>query len=126
MDFQNTLINVLVLMALAVPGYILKKTGKLKNEASKYLVNIIFYVCQPMIVISSFQKTGYGREMLLNMLYSFVIGVVGITVVGMTALFLTNKFCKDGKGKIISFATAFGNVAFMGIPVISMLLPNNP
>jgi predicted permease len=114
-------------MALAVPGYILKKTKKLDDNASKYLVNIIFYVCQPMIVLSSFQKTGYTGDMLLNMLWSFLIGFAGIAAVGIAAMFLTKKFVKDdGRARIISYGAAFGNVAFMGIPVVSMLLPDNP
>ncbi|MDR3262844.1 MAG: AEC family transporter [Clostridiales bacterium] len=126
MNFSNTLINVLVLMALAVPGFILKKTKKLDENATKYLVNIIFYICQPMIVIASFQRTAYSGDMLLNMLYAFLIGFVGITVVGIIAMLIAGKVFKDGRERIISFAAAFGNVAFMGIPVISVLLPNNP
>ncbi|MDR2046923.1 MAG: AEC family transporter [Clostridiales bacterium] len=160
MDFTNTLINVLVLTALAVPGFILKRTKKLGGNASKYLVNIILYVCQPMIVVSSFQKADYTPEMLLNMLYAFLIGFFGIAATGAAALFIAKKLSVnggwrangklrgktnggaggsggiggnvnenaggDGRARAIAFACAFGNVAFMGIPVISVLLPENP
>jgi predicted permease len=113
-------------MALAVPGFLMKKTKLLDDRAPKYLVNIIFYICQPAIVLSSFQRVGYAPEMLLNMLFSFLFGIVGIAVVGIVAFVVSKRLLKNGKEKIIAFGMAFGNVAFMGIPVISMLLPNNP
>jgi predicted permease len=114
-------------MALAVPGYILKKFKKLDDRASKYLVNIIFYICQPMIVVASFQRAVFSADMLLNMLWAFLIGFVGIVAVGAAAAFLSKKFVKEeGRARIISYGAAFGNVAFMGIPVVSMLLPDNP
>jgi predicted permease len=113
-------------MALAVPGFILKKTKKLDDGASKYLVNIIFYICQPAIVVSSFQKAEYRPDMLMNMLYAFLFGIVGITIVGAVALAVAKRFVKDGRERIIAFGAAFGNVAFMGIPVVTMLMPDSP
>jgi predicted permease len=61
------------------------------------------------------------------MLWAFLIGFSGIAAVGAAVGILAKKFVKDeGRARIISYGAAFGNVAFMGIPVVSMLLPNSP
>ena len=124
--FVDTLLKVAVLILLAVPGYILTKLKKLGASAVKYLVDIIFYVCQPAIVLSAFQKVEYRPEMLVNMLIAFAVGFLGIFLITVSVLPPAKRLLGRDKGGIISYASAFGNVAFMGIPVVAMLLPDQP
>jgi len=90
-------------------------------ESNAGLVNIILYICQPAVMIMAFAGKEYSPDVFVNLLLA--VFFTGVIIVGMAGL---GKLLFRGKtGNISAFAAAFGNIAFMGIPVIQALIPES-
>jgi predicted permease len=67
MNFVTSLINVGLLIALAMPGYILGRLKLAKGDAIDTLVNILLYAACPFLSIMSFARTEFSSTLLVNM-----------------------------------------------------------
>lgn len=76
MDFKTTAINVLVLVALAIPGFLLVKTKLIKAGAIPFFSAVLLYVCQPFLSLQSFLKVEYSTRILAGMGWTFLFSVV--------------------------------------------------
>ena len=76
MDFSTTAINVLVLVALAIPGFLLVKSKLIKAKAIPYFSAVLLYVCQPFLSLQSFLKVEYSTTILAGMGWTFLFAVV--------------------------------------------------
>ena len=56
--FITMLRNVIVFVALALPGFLLVKTGQLKAEQSGALSKLLMYVGMPFLILSGTINTG--------------------------------------------------------------------
>lgn len=123
-DFLTVLINVGVMMLYAVPGVLLVTFKLLKSEHAKVIATILLYVCTPLLSIYSFQKISYSPETTVSLLVAFVFGVV--TMLGMTLLMylIFRKKSDDIRYRVAAVCCAFGNEAFLGVPIIEALLPS--
>jgi predicted permease len=124
MDFVTSLINVGLLIALAMPGYILGRLKMVKGEAIDALVNILLYVACPFLSIMSFTRTEFSSTLLINMasviLFAFFL-LIGSYYVS-TLLF---RGIKESPVKKVCVACGYmNNCAFMGIPVVQTFFPN--
>lgn len=127
MDFSLTSVNVLVLMAYAIPGYIFVKVKALSLDSIGALVKILLFVCQPFLTIYSFNKADFTpalfKEMIMFFLVAFILQVV---MLGITYLIYRNKYKQDAAYRVCTIATALGNIGYIGVPLIEALLPNQP
>lgn len=142
-DFLTSLISVGLMIALAVPGFILKRKNMLPEKAVATLVAVLIYVSQPFLTISSFMEKDYRPELLANMGISLLLSLVFHAAVFFLAKLIFACFrakSKEGmtdeenqaasdaldKQKRICVITSFmGNVGFMGIPVMKALFPDS-
>ena len=127
LDFFKVLAIVGVLIALCIPGYILRKIGKIRDGAVTALVAVLIFVCQPLLSITSFQGTQYTPELLRN------IGIVFAASLGIQLLIFFLVKLIYGRFRIpvtesgvYMYASVFPNCGFMGIPVVRMLFPDRP
>lgn len=70
-DFLTSLISVGIMIALAVPGFILKRLNMLPEKAVAALVAVLIYVSQPFLTIDSFLEKDYQPQLLIGMGISF-------------------------------------------------------
>lgn len=126
MQFQTTAVNVLILLAYAVPGFLLIKTKAIKEDSIKAFAKVLLYVCQPCLSLYSFQKVNYSLPLLKNMgiFVGLNVGVMLLTL-GSVYLVLRKKY-DDCKNRLMTLAASFGNVGFFGVPLLEALLPDNP
>lgn len=126
MQFGLTVTSVLTLIAMCVPGYLLIRSKLLKEEAIAILSAVLLYVNQPAFSFYSFQSQPYSRAILGNILTVAAISIFIHLIVLFASFFIfrcdRNKF----RGRAYAFASGFGNIGFMGLPVIRMLMPDNP
>ncbi len=126
MQFGLTVTSVLTLIAMCVPGYLLIRSKLLKEEAIAILSAVLLYVNQPAFSFYSFQSQPYSRAILGNILTVAAISILIHLIVLFASFFIfrcdRNKF----RGRAYAFASGFGNIGFMGLPVIRMLMPDNP
>ncbi len=113
MDIIWTILRqILQMFLLAGIGYWLYRSGKISRDGSKALGNILIYGALPAVIISSFQVERTGEHM-LGILYSAAAAILLLLLsIGVSWLF----FRKDA---IASFAAAFSNPGFFGIPLIA-------
>ena len=120
-SFTTSLIRVGLLVALAVPGFVLRKLKKLPDNSIAVLSALIIYISQPMLSLYSFIKVKFSSELLANMGIAFLFAIVfnlGLILVAKL-IFLKDK--NVDAGKVCSIGSALSNCGFMGIPVIEVL-----
>lgn len=117
-EFMIMLRNVLMFVALAIPGFILVKAKLLKPEQSGVLSKLLMYLALPFMIFSGVVKNlTFDGDSLLML---GVVALIGIVVVlGMffvsTPLVAMEKNQKT-KG-MMRFCAVFANNGFLGIPL---------
>lgn len=118
--------NVLIFVALALPGYILVKCKLLKSNESSVLSKILTYVGMPFLVLSSILSIEFTND------FALISIITAISCVVFTILFffftnpLTLKEKESKKRGMIRFAMIFSNNGFLGIPLAMAVFTNNP
>lgn len=117
-EFIIMLRNVLVFVALAIPGYLLVKIKMLKHEQSAVLSKILMYLALPFLIFSgTVNNLVFTKQQLLMMAIVIAIGVIYTFV-----MFFVSKplvfMEKDAKtAGIMRFCSVFSNNGFLGIPL---------
>ena len=124
--FEIMLRNVLVFVALAIPGFILVKTKLLKVEQSAALSKLLMYVGMPFLVITStIDKITFNKELL---------ALIGVTILLAVAIMMAEFFAskpmsmmeKEEKTRgMMRFCAIFYNNVFLGIPLAIAVLSGN-
>lgn len=110
----------MTLFAIVIVGYVAGRLGYMGGEFDKRLSSLVINITCPALILSS-AMTGElpDRRLILPLL-----GISAITYIVLTGValwlprYLTKQ--KDGEG-IIGFALMFGNVGFMGYPVVASI-----
>ena len=110
----------LTLFALVVVGYIAGKLGYLGGDFDRQLSRLVINITCPALILSS-AMTGElpDRRFILPLLLISLITYIILTGAAfLLPRYLTKK--KDDEGAI-GFALMFGNVGFMGYPVVASI-----
>ncbi len=118
-----------VLLAFAVPGFLLRKKDMVKAEHLGALSNILLYVCQPLLIIKAFAVNPVPPTgtILLNFLWVFLISFAAVLLTFFVAkvFFRFDKKSDQRKKDILTGIGTFSNCSFVGIPFIEMFTNNN-
>lgn len=83
MEFATTAVTVLLLVAMAIPGFILVKAKIIKPNAIAYFAAVLLYVSQPFLSLRSFLQAEYSLSLLKN------LGIVfGFSIIAQGVVFL--------------------------------------
>ena len=123
--FFPLLKNVILFVCLALPGYILVKTGSIKQESSGVLSKLLMYVGLPFMILSGTLGVNLNADTVKTILITAVIGIA-ITLLGVLLTSLITKkttpnnqdYTEKMRGMII-FAEAFSNNGFLGLPIVA-------
>lgn len=120
-DFLQVIIQILILFIIMGIGYFLRRKGTFSKEGIKNFSMLIFEVTMPAMILVALAKTQSASFKDI-----FEIGVA--TVISYIFLFLMAmimprivKAPKGSKG-LYSFMTLFGNVGYVGFPMIIAIL----
>ena len=107
--------QVLIMFLLAAVGLIAFRSGKISNEGSKTIGNLLIYVSLPAVIIKGFlvERT---TERIIGLLVSMAAAAV---ILGICIIVSRLCFKKD---VIAAFGAAFSNPGFFGIPLITAIL----
>ena len=110
--------NVIVFVALALPGYILAKTKLLKQEQTGALSKLLTYVGMPFLIFTSMINNIVINRALLSLIV--VVAIVGVAYT--LVLFIVSQpltaMEKEKKTRgMMRFSTVFTNNGFLGIPL---------
>ena len=121
MSFSGLLSRMLVLLAFICIGAVCSKLRIIDERGSACINQLVLYICGPLLIIKSVQNVDfiYGiGDILMLLLYSVIFMLLSILIGVLFSRLLCRK--KPQRG-VFSLVTAFGNIFFMGIPVISAL-----
>lgn len=117
--FQHILTQMLVIFGVVLVGYFATKRGLWATEMSKLLTRFVLNVTVPLIILASVMGEGlhFATDELVQLCYvAVIIHVVLVAAAyGITAFW---HLPADRKG-IMRFVITFGNVTFIGFPVVS-------
>lgn len=124
--FLNTLITVALMMVYALFGFGVIKFKLMKKESIPDFAKLLMYICQPFLLIYSFNSVDFENEMFIKL--AIILGVVVLTFAIFLLIFyiLFRKKYKDNVAfRIYTIASCFGNVGFLGIPILEAVLPGS-
>ena len=91
-QFKTTLIMVGIMLAYAVPGYIIIKAKAVKSDHIASFSKLLMYVCQPALTLYSFNKADFSKQLGINLLiFLGIITLVQLLFIGVFYLI----FIKD-------------------------------
>lgn len=125
-EFKVTLIMVGIMLAYAVPGFVLIKVKAVKPDSISAFSKLLMFVCQPVLTLYSFNKADYSKELCINLLIFFVIiTIVQLVFIGIFYLIFRKKM-EEVKYRIVTIATTLSNCSFLGVPLLEALFPDSP
>ena len=124
--FSVTFSNVLLTLMYLIPGYLLRKAGKVRPEHMGSVSAILLYICGPCMFLNSLTQMEPSRELSLRMLQFFLVTLV-IQLLFLAVLFLIlGKRRQEFSNRIMSLAMVMGNVGFFGLPIVQAVFPDAP
>ena len=122
-EFLITLITVGIMLAYAVPGYILIKVKAVKADSISAFSKLLMYVCQPFLTLYSFNKANFTPELGINLLIFFaLITVLQLLFIGVLYLIFRKKR-EDIRYRVATIASTLSNCSFLGVPILEALFP---
>lgn len=124
MSFASTAIQVLLLMAYAVPGFLFVKCKTLNASHIAPFSKVLVYFCQPCLQLYAFQTATCSASLLREMGLFFVFCTAVEALVLIAAILLIPDK-GESRRRVCSVACVLGNVGFIGIPLLQALLPED-
>ncbi len=120
------LLNMVIsLFLLLMTGFILRKLGLIKDDTSAFLSKLLVTVFQPMLIIHSLYSAPFSAELLKTGLLILVISICVHLFMAAVAFVACIGFKKADEQAISRFSMVFGNVGFVGFPILDVLIPEN-
>ena len=125
--FLEMIKNVLVFVALAVPGFLLVKTKVLSHEQSGALSKILMYVGMPFMIVNSTIKLDFSKsELWTTMGIAAAIGVVFTLAMFFISKPATAMEKEEKTRGMMRFCSVFSNNGFIGLPLAAAVFHDKP
>lgn len=119
MDFMTITGQMLSLFFIMVVGYVIYKLKVIDDEATVRFTRLVLNVSVPALIITSFLNN-QGVVSNLEVLEVLGISLFCHVIFGLLGFAFTTLFCVPEKERgMYLFMSLFGNVGFMGFPVIT-------
>ena len=125
MDFAAFLTTVITMFVILIVGFILGKMNIIDSVASKRFSALIVSIAQPALIIDSLISKKYSMEALKLALISLGLAFAVHLIMALIAYLACIKMKDINERKITEFAMVFGNIGFLGIPVMESLFPDD-
>ena len=125
MDFSGFFNMVITMFIVLIVGFILGKTKIIDEVSSKGLSKLIIMAAQPALIIGSITSKKYSIDNLKLALIGVGLSLLLHCAMALIARLLCMKIKDFDERKITEFALVFGNTGFLGIPLFSVLFPEN-
>lgn len=110
--------NVLLFVALAVPGYLLVKSGKLKPDGTGAFSTLLMYVGPPFLIFNStVNNVVFSLSTILHLLAIAALGAFFLVVLFFLSGLLTKGEQDAKKAGTLRFGSIFSNNGFLGLPL---------
>ena len=124
--FDTLLCNILLLVALALPGYWLGKTKKISDNSASCMGSILTDVAMPFLVFSKLLETDLTTIGLTDALLCALLPLGLEPLLFFISKAIFNKKDHIDSNHVSTFCAIFSNCGFLGIPLAAALFPNHP
>lgn len=125
MNFQVVITQIISLFLLIAVGYFLRKSNHLDKKETGAISKLLLDLILPAMLISSLQIE--ISTQIMSKLKSLLLYWIAFYIILILVSTIISKFFPVSKDKkiIIKFFLIFGNVGYMGLPVIDVIFPEN-
>lgn len=115
--------QVFIMFLLMLIGFVYAKWTHMKREECGRICNILLMIVTPCLLIDNLQRP-FNGEILKELGFSLLLATItsAIAIVSVRFVFLPKG--KDGNRRIERYGASFGNVGFIGIPLITGIFGN--
>ncbi len=126
MNFFVALSTVAIMLLYALPGWLLIKCKKIKPEQISAFAKLLLFALQPAQTVYSFMKVEFSWELLCNigLFFAMVSAMMLITVFAI--YYAMGEKNRTEQHRVLNLTCCFGNVSFLGIPLVEAVLPQYP
>ena len=118
--------NVLVFVALAIPGYILVKAKLMNEKASGTFSKLLTYLGMPFLVLSSTLNVSFTGEFATKIVLTAIGGIIFTVATFFLSSFLVKKEDHEKRKGMTRFCMIFSNNGFLGIPLAKAVFGTSP
>lgn len=126
MEFEVAFTNVLLTLMYIVPGYLVCRAKRATADHLPTLSAILIYVCSPCMLVSSLISLEFSVEGIRNLGLFFAVSLLLQGAFMLLLFFLLRRRMGEKRYRILTMASVMGNVGFFGLPLVKVLLPDNP
>lgn len=119
MEYAVLLQQIFILILIAACGFIAFKRGMMSEAGNRSLSKIVLYITLPAMILASVAEVP-GHFTAMDILLLIALSFLSYAILGVLAFFL--PLLLRGKREdygVYAFLTMFGNVGFMGFPVLT-------
>lgn len=110
--------NVVLFVALAIPGYLLVKTKMLNSTHSGVLSKLLMYVGMPFLILSgTVNNILFNKELIVTVAIVAAIGIVFTFAMFFVSKPLSAMEKEEKTNGMMRFCMTFSNNGFLGIPL---------
>lgn len=120
--------NVVLFVALAVPGYLLVKTKMLNSAHSGVLSKLLMYVGMPFLILSgTVNNISFGKELIITVALVAAIGIAFTFAMFFVSKPVSAMEKNEKTNGMMRFCMTFSNNGFLGIPLaVAVFGANSP
>lgn len=124
MGFTTIINQIVFLGVLALCGIIAYRYKILQNSAKEVIEKLIFFVTLPLLIVTKLASLNLTSEILRNgamvILGTYLILIIQLFIGKLTAKLFK---LKRPQAAVHELHTAFGNIVFLGFPLLDALFP---
>ena len=124
----NALGYVFVFLLMAVPGYVLRRMGKISDEGSSCISFVLSWVAQPLLVLGTFVNKVFESERIVDIGICIAVSLAATALallISMLAYRLLYSKESSIRRNAYAVSATFMNCGFIGIPLIGFLMPGD-
>jgi predicted permease len=112
------------MLLFTIPGFLLVKFKAVDSSHIKSFSKVLMIVCQPFLTFYSFQKVSYSNNNSILIGLTFLMSLILMLLIMLIMYLILRKRFSNVANRVICVCAAFGNVAFLGVPIIEAVLPD--
>ena len=125
-NFVITFQNVLGMLFFMIPGFVIRKTGLVREKDIPSISQVMIYTSTPFLVVNAFLKMDFAWGQVADMLLFFAVTLILQTAFfGILFLFI-RKQAQDTEKRVFCSMAALGNLGYFGMPIVTAIFPDQP
>ena len=122
MHIDIILPQILILSILVLVGIIGAKSGVISQEVKDMLAKLIFNITLPLMLLCNFSKLNITPRLLSNSLAIILLTFLTLSFMLLVSWVITHLMgMKKGEASIFKTHSVFGNLVYLGFPLVAAL-----